>query len=261
MEFRFHPLRFEYIARERVHFSKPGNMLRGALGYVLPAALFAPGCDTGPSGFADAPRPFVLRVRHLEGRTVEPGEPFQVGVNLFDLAALASFTEAFADLGRRGLGPGRGRADLQRIAGTEPVSISLTPTRQVSHVHVDFLTPTELKSGGGLAERPEFATLFARIRDRVAGLRRLYGGGAPDLDFRGMGERAAMVRLARCEVQPRRLERRSSRTGQTHAIGGFLGFAEYEGELGEFLPWLEAARCTGVGRQTVWGKGEIGVTA
>ena len=38
-----------------------------------------------------------------------------------------------------------------------------------------------------------------------------------------------------------------------------VGVAEYEGELGEFVPFLEAAQWTGVGRQTVWGKGAIRV--
>jgi hypothetical protein len=38
-----------------------------------------------------------------------------------------------------------------------------------------------------------------------------------------------------------------------------VGEADYEGELGEFLPILRAAEYTGVGRQTVWGKGSIGV--
>jgi CRISPR/Cas system endoribonuclease Cas6 (RAMP superfamily) len=44
-----------------------------------------------------------------------------------------------------------------------------------------------------------------------------------------------------------------------HSLGGFTGEAEYEGELAEFLPWLRAARWVGVGRQTVWGKGEVRV--
>ena len=56
-----------------------------------------------------------------------------------------------------------------------------------------------------------------------------------------------------------RTERRSTRTGQTHSIGGFVGIAEYEGDLAEFLPYLEAGRWTGVGRQSVWGKGEMKV--
>ena len=33
--------------------------------------------------------------------------------------------------------------------------------------------------------------------------------------------------------------------------------AEYQGDTGEFLPILEAARWTGVGRHCVWGNGEI----
>ena len=44
-------------------------------------------------------------------------------------------------------------------------------------------------------------------------------------------------------------------------MGGFIGEAEYEGEMAEFVPYLAAARWTGVGRQTVWGHGELEVTA
>jgi hypothetical protein len=57
------------------------------------------------------------------------------------------------------------------------------------------------------------------------------------------------------------VERRSSRTVQVHPLGGFVGGAEYEGELTEFLPWLQAACWTGVGRQTVWGKGALRITS
>jgi CRISPR/Cas system endoribonuclease Cas6 (RAMP superfamily) len=51
--------------------------------------------------------------------------------------------------------------------------------------------------------------------------------------------------------------RRSSSTGHLHSIGGFTGWAEYSGPIGKFLPLLQIGRWTGVGRQTVWGKGEI----
>ena len=44
-----------------------------------------------------------------------------------------------------------------------------------------------------------------------------------------------------------------------HSIGGFVGEAEYEGDLAEFVPYLRVAKWTGVGRQTVWGKGEVEV--
>jgi hypothetical protein len=38
-----------------------------------------------------------------------------------------------------------------------------------------------------------------------------------------------------------------------------VGEAEYEGELAEFLPYWRLGKWVGVGRQTVWGKGEMEV--
>ena len=146
-------------------------------------------------------------------------------------------------------------------AERRPAAVGFGALRRasVNRVRVRFLTPTELKSGQQLAPSPEFAVLAARIRDRISTLRELYGGGALDIDFRAFGERAATVRMTRCEIRNVAVTRRSSRTGQVHPIGGFVGEAEYEGDLGEFVPYLKAAKWTGVGRQTVWGKGEIAI--
>jgi hypothetical protein len=116
-----------------------------------------------------------------------------------------------------------------------------------------------LKTAGGLVDRPEFGILACRIRDRVSSLRERYDDGPLDIDFRAFGERAALVRMTRCDVGQVDVSRRSSRTGQVHPIGGFVGEAEYEGDLAEFIPYLEAAAWTGVGRQTVWGKGALQV--
>ena len=77
---------------------------------------------------------------------------------------------------------------------------------------------------------------------------------------RAMGERAREVRLIQQSIQRVDRNRTSRATGATHPIGGFVGEAMYEGDLGEFLPYLEAGFWTGVGRQTVWGKGEIRTT-
>lgn len=249
------------------------------------ARMFEPHApDKGPSGLADRPRPFVFRAAHLDGSRPAPGESFHFDVHIFDLRdpALAYFVLAFAQLAREGLGPGRGRAELVRVEqlGDDrqpravvfegsgfvarellpPIVLALDPApHRVKRVLVRFLTPTELKAAGELALRPEFGVLFARVRDRLSALRALYGEGPLELDFRGMGERAARVSLVRSALRWTETTRRSSRTGQEHPFGGFTGEVEYEGELAEFLPFLEAAQWTGVGRQTVWGKGEIAV--
>jgi hypothetical protein len=272
LRFRFYSLRFTFQARDRVRFpaGTAANYLRGAFGAALhgDAALYARLFDPaavapGPSGLADSPRPFVFRTRVLEGRSFVPGEIFFFDLHLFDMRdpPFARLSEIFAQLAGVGFGPGRGRADLTEAAEPVPVELSLEPlAERVERAVVRFLTPVELKSGRGLLERPEFAALASRIRDRLSTLRALYDDGPLAIDFRGFGERAARVRMTRCEIERVETYRRSHHTGQTHPLGGFTGEAEYAGDLSEFIPYLRAAQWTGVGRQTVWGKGEIEVS-
>lgn len=175
---------------------------------------------------------------------------------------VADLTRVFEELAREGIGPGRGRASLESVAGAEPIHLALTPGNQpIPRIRVRFVTPTELKGVTLEAGEPEFGTLFSRIRDRISTLRALYGSGPLDIDFKAMGERAEHVTMTRCDLRQIQAERVSRRTGQIHSLGGFAGVAEYEGDLAEFVPYLEAAKWTGVGRQTVWGKGEIACQA
>ncbi len=233
-------MQFQF-ATSRIREWSP-NVIRGQVGAALmrqePAAYeryFAPrrAAGSGPSGFADPPRPFVLR----------PSGESRIAVNVFDPEAEAPIARVVAGLGELACAPVETR-----------VMVPLVPSRHpVCRVRVHFLTPTELKG----AETPEFVVLLSRIRDRVSTLRALYGAGPLTLDFRAFGECAAQVRMTRCELSGVEDSRVSKNTGQQHPLSGFTGVAEYEGDLAEFIPYLEAAKWTGVGRQTVWGKGEI----
>ncbi len=248
------------------------------------ARVFEPrASDEGPSGLADPPRPFVFRAAHLDGRTVQPGESFYFDVHLFDLQELVIgyFVQAFVQLVSEGLGPGRAQSaltsvDLLDVSGEvvrrlfdgvslsasqiEPCSLSLEAwCRPVPRVEVSFSTPMELKADHGVVERPEFGVLLARLRDRLSILRALYGAGPLEIDFAEFGRRAEAIAMTRCEIRHKEVTRFSTRTRQSHPLGGFVGVAEYEGELREFIPYLIAGQFTGVGRQTTWGKGEISV--
>jgi hypothetical protein len=264
LRLELYPLRVSFVAREAIEFprGKAGNTLRGALGTVLRRVEYAP--RRGPSGLSDPPQPFVLRASHLDGRRVRAGEEFYFDLNLFDLSAFAVVVQGLRELTT--LGARRGPVELKRVASSvdgdeqlSPISLDLESTREVRRLRVRFVTPTELKSEQQIVARPQFGVLAARIRDRISTLRELYGPGPLEIDFRRFGERAAAVRMTCCEMAHIEVERRSSRTGQRHSIGGFVGTAEYEGDLTEFVPFLRAAEWTGVGRQTVWGKGQIAV--
>jgi hypothetical protein len=304
VRFEFFRLRFHFQVVDPLSFSTEGtaNTVRGAFGYALRqvacrctpgghvtdcsyARIFEPRAPVrrGPSGFAEWPRPFVFRTRHLSGQVFSPRKRFHLDVHSFDLRnpAFPHFAQALALMAQRGIGPDRRQAKLaeveqldadERVLGRvcdgercctlfEPASVALAANGAVSSLCVRFLTPTELKCDGGLATQPDFPVLFARIRDRISTLRTLYGPGPLDCDFHGTGDRAASITMQRCQIETARTKRRSSRTGQVHPLGGFTGEAEYCGDLAEFLPYLRVAHWTGVGRQTVWGKGEIAVVA
>jgi hypothetical protein len=230
--------------------------VRGALGHALHEVactedykrIFEPAsAGTGPSGLSDWPRPFVLRAAELEGRSVQPGEQFCVGVNLFDTRnqVLDYFTRAFAVWGHL--------ISVEQESVTVDLSPHITP---VSHIRVEFQTPTALKANGQEANG-DFSVLLARARDRISTLRGLYGAGPLEIDFRGLTDRAGAVKTLGSELRRVDAQRRSSRNGQRHGIGGLVGFAEYEGDLAEFVPFLEAAHWAGVGRHCTWGNGQI----
>jgi CRISPR-associated endoribonuclease Cas6 len=312
LTFSLYAYRFEFQAVDAVYFA-PGsaaNAFRGAFGSILRSIACRPECESarscawrsecayarlfepvwldGPSGFADAPRPFVIRAAALDGRRYPAGAVFPIDVHVFDIGepVLEYLVLAFLQLAAEGIGAGRGRVALHRVqcltANRRPgtcvyqggcglatdartvIELPLLPeTDAPAHeIMLRFMTPTELKSGGEVLESAPFAAVFARARDRVRTIASLYGNPLPDLDFdfRAQSTRAAAVATLSADLRWVTASRRSGRTGHSHPLGGFVGEVRYGGELSEFLPVLRAAYWTGIGRQTVWGKGVVEAT-
>ncbi len=136
----------------------------------------------------------MLRVADLEGAHIDEGAPFVIGVNLFEMHEPP--IDLFRDVLTRVACESLGAAALERLEGTARLDLSLLPVAKAERVRVHFRTPTELK---GVSD-PDLRTLFSRIRDRVSGLRALYGEGALDIDFRAVGDRAnARIVRTLCE--------------------------------------------------------------
>lgn len=243
LDLAFFVAKLGLVTRNAISFPPYGaaNLIRGQFGKSLFAGrlyekLFAPPHRTdGPSGLKDPPRPYVLRTASLDGKSFPSGAALDFTVHVFDEALVPDFA----------------------IASLEHKRLSLAlPVQAATCVRVDFLTPTELKN----APLPSFDMLFARLRDRISALRAIYGAGPLAIDFKPMGERAQAILMREHHLEDIDRTRTSKNTGQHHPIGGFVGHAIYEGALTEFLPYLEAGYWTGVGRQTVWGKGQIRTT-
>ena len=245
------------------------------------AQVFEPRWESGPSGLTDPPRAFIFRPTGLEGRQMQAGDLFWFDLHLFSSRPdlLAYFVLTFRQLGVEGIGPGRARVELTRVtclneSGQEQdvvfddgklaqsagkgFRLDLTPSApQSGSLQLRFLSPTEFKEMGSVAVRPEFGPLFRRLANRIGNLCALYQGGRPDVDLEKLAHQADQLRIVGGSVSWAEVERRSSKTGQRHSLGGFTGWVEYEGDASPFPPWLQAGRWTGVGRQTVWGKGWV----
>ena len=220
---------------------------------------FAPRVTEGPSGMHDRPRPFVIRAAHLAGWRFSPGVQFNFCLHVFDLQSqtTACLVEAFRRIAGEGMGPTRAKAELLRFELDE-LSIPLHDAARAHRIRVHFVTPTELKHNGAIMEQPDFRVLISLARARIAGLSTFYAAAIEPVDWPFL-QRAEDIRMTRCEIHTVEALRTSTRTGRTHSIGGFVGVVEYEGDLGEFLPWLRAAEFAGIGRHTTFGKGEIRV--
>lgn len=244
--------------------------------------LFDPKLEMGPSGMRHPPRPFVIRARALAGKSIPGGEWFEFGINLFELQRPATewLIDAFSRWKDDDQGPARSRVllesvELERPSGErqllfadgalvcgkrEPVSLSLEKigALNANRIVVHFTSPTEWKEKGAIVESPSFGVLMRRIGERVNALSTIYGNGPLSVDWERFNKAAEGVRTTYARGNHAAVKRTSRKTG-SHPIGGFVGEIAYEGELSAFVPWLRVAEVTGVGRQTVWGKGEIRV--
>ncbi len=261
-------LSFDFEAKGAFAFPRflTGNLFRGALGSFLRSANPAAYSILFGSAEQDArlrktlPRPFVLRCRNLEGRSYSPGEVFSLNLNLFlpDLQLLEVLTAPLTAMGDKGFGPIRSRATLLLPPQHQHCSLRLDHlVEPANEVRIHFQTPTELKTHGEVTGPCHFPLLIEHIVRRLEQLSSLYGSGTLTFDRATLRKQAEAIELRSANLRHVEVSRRGSRLGQTHDIGGFVGSAEYSGDLSPFMRLLEAASFTGVGRHTVWGNGEI----
>ena len=95
-----------------------------------------------------------------------------------------------------------------------------------------------------------------RLRDRISAIGCFYGNASLDIDFIGFGQRAETVRRVDCQTTWVDRRRLSTRTGQRHSIGGFVGRFQFEGDLSEFMPFIYVGEWIHVGKHAVWGNGQ-----
>jgi hypothetical protein len=217
------------------------------------------------------------------------GEEFEFGLTLFGkvLPLMPYVVMAAQGMGKNGVGSrtGQGQRGRFQVTGVEGVNLLsgqrqslLDARKQVSfprlvvgvedvrqraeslgkdNLEVEFVTPLRLVDKGELVRKPLLRPLLQRLFERLTALNREYGedAGERENNFRELLAQAETVELVENFTEWREIASYSTRQGRCTPIGGLVGRARYQGQLGELLPWLVWGEATQAGKDTVKGNG------
>lgn len=223
---------------------------------------------------------------------IKDGEQFSFELNLFGAGDqyLPYFILAASEAGRRGIGPGRGRFDIEAIwalpnGDNEPLEPVLAPGEKLIRppqnrfdwaevqrikerytsalaqsrtLEIQFLTPTRLVFDGVLVKTPDFGVFFRRLLERIdhLGQQHAFVARRLDDDIEKLYTLADQVRNLESSIQWVDLWGPSGRTGGRTPMGGFVGTAIYHCSNWEpLLPWLIMGQVVQVGKLTSKGNG------
>jgi len=129
----------------------------------------------------------------------------------------------------------------------------------IQNVRITYLTPLRIKENGKLVSKIEFHHLVRSLLRRATAIMAFHHGVKLELDFAGISERSRLVRCIEDHTQWYEFERYSGRQREKMILGGVIGEATYQGDLTEFLPFLEFGRWVGAGKNNVFGLGQMDV--
>ncbi|MGH8508709.1 MAG: CRISPR system precrRNA processing endoribonuclease RAMP protein Cas6 [Gammaproteobacteria bacterium] len=294
-------LRFHLLATTPLQLSAyKGSTFHGAFGWALrglyrplydllyePASTMLPAGETARMAL---PKPFVLVPPLGTQCEYPPGSRLSCELLLIGPAcySLTACLCAFEHIGREGLGPARGRFELERVERLVPGGASHLlleqgrsavmhpgpPTtsqevirgwadRDIDQVTLSFETRLRLKHDNRLVRTcPEFATFLERVIARINLLSGAYHGG-PMLEH--PAKPAVLDQAKRVNVRGHDLvwddwARYSGRQKEWMRFGGLLGSATYEGNLKPLMPWLALGEWLHVGGKTSFGLGRYKMT-
>jgi hypothetical protein len=247
-------------------------------------------------GLDQIPRPYVIEAPSGGRGLYRPGERLDFRLVLVGRAIgyLPYFIFTFRELGETGLGLDRGRftvvevqvegpAGEQRIYSasegvlrdTEAPSTAAELTDRCTaldgqadgempqRLAVDFLTPTQIRSGGAFCATVTCQDLVRALLRRLSSLCYFHCGCELEVDFKGLIEQAAAVRTVTSDLRWQEQDRFSTKQRQRIDMGGVMGRVVFEAERPEvlkpYLPLLAAGEWVHVGKGSVMGLGRYRV--
>jgi CRISPR-associated endoribonuclease Cas6 len=233
--------------------------------------------------YETAPHPFIIEPPAERRRGYKPDNEITFKLTLIGKAIdyLPYFIYTFDELGKIGIGKGRGKYKLKEaLAGGRKIYSHKTKTlksfsiskitipmplntrgSKTNTLTLKFLTPTRIVYSGRLTLDLEFHVLIRNLLRRVALIYYFHAGGDPsDWQFNEIISMAKDINVREKNLRWHDWARYSTRQDTRMKMGGFVGEITFEGNITPFMPLLKAGEVLHIGKGTSFGLGkyEIG---
>ena len=229
--------------------------------------------------YKNAPHPYIIIPPLTSRQHFEPGDGMSFEVVLIGKANeyLPYFIYAFTEMGRLGIGKGKGKFDVTSVQaldlkdqekeifnGTKLLASlenridykSFKDEKfQGEEITLSFETPVRIKVNERLSSDIPFELLIRRLSERAFLLANLHCGAELD-NFGKFAKGSEEVRIVRNKLHWQDWERYSSRQQTRMKFGGWVGEIIYQGDFQRFLPLLRLGEHIHVGKVTTFGLGK-----
>ncbi|MBM4053095.1 MAG: CRISPR system precrRNA processing endoribonuclease RAMP protein Cas6 [Planctomycetes bacterium] len=358
--FRLAKFRFTVCAKDHIRFpAYKGAVFRGGFGYAFKKVvcvvrgkpcdtcmlkqkcIYAYIFETPPPEDAEilrlypkVPHPFVIEPPADEKLLYSPGESFSFSLILIGRAIeyLPYFIYTFTELGKQGIGQGRGKYDLLQVEGislgNEAIQVYDNKTQTLANhypiitqqgcnrkdfnheahegheektcggkgttngihssaaisalyegedkggvknmlqkdtpqgnnpdnkITISLVTPLRLRFDGHITDKIEFHILVRNLLRRISSLSYFHCDERFQADFKGLIEKAKLVKQTESDIKWYDWNRYSTRQEQWMSLGGVTGAVTYEGDISDFITLLRLGEYVHVGKGTSFGLGK-----
>ncbi|GAB5045822.1 CRISPR system precrRNA processing endoribonuclease RAMP protein Cas6 [Thermodesulfovibrio sp. TK110] len=223
------------------------------------------------------PHPFIIEPPEYEEQYFPQGKIISFNLILIGSAIdyIPYFIYTFEQLGKTGIGKGRGKYSLREVRVDENIIYSkgilkksypkfieipskFEITNSVERLKLKLITPLRIKYQRKFVTELDFHILIRSILRRLTLLAYFHcGGQLPDFAVQKVIKEAEKVKTINSRLRWYDWERYSSRQNSRMKMGGLIGEISYEGNITPFLPYIKAAEILHIGKNTSFGLGKF----
>lgn len=307
-EFKFAKFRFHLLPTEKIYLPHyKGSILRGGFGNIFKRAvcinnerdcnkcvlqekcIYSYIFETPlPQNLKEKskfkikrpPHPYVFEPPFASQIEYAPGEELIFNLILIGrgIEYLPYFIFIFEELGKRGIGRGRGKYELIGVDNEEGERIyesgkladnfkinsfqdiinecNFTEKGNHKQIKIKFLTPVRIILGGELTTKFDFNLFITNLLRRISWLSIVHCNEELEFNHKNFIAYAKDIKIKERNIKWYDWERYSSRQGIRMKLGGFVGNITFEGDLKEFLPFIKLGEYIHIGKQTSFGLGK-----